>query len=179
MLRIYLAPGTIGLATLIALKEAGADVEVVRVDFRAQQQQSAEYLAVNPKGRVPSLVTDRGIMTETPALLAYVAQTYPAKPIRLIVGSPAGGGGDAFGVELVGDRLQRGATGAPLYQQFRSPARRRCWRRPARRCAAHAWAAVVRDRAVTDHAPPVGAPARAAHDRRRRLAICPDRKPQS
>ena len=78
MLRIYLAPGTIGLATLIALKEAGADVEVVRVDFRAQQQQSAEYLAVNPKGRVPSLVTDRGIMTETPALLAYVAQTYPA-----------------------------------------------------------------------------------------------------
>jgi glutathione S-transferase len=33
-------------------------------------------MAVNPKGRVPSLVTDKGVLTETPAILAFVAQSY-------------------------------------------------------------------------------------------------------
>ena len=41
-------------------------------------QRKPDYLAINPKGRVPALVTDRGILTETPALLAYIAQTWPA-----------------------------------------------------------------------------------------------------
>src|SRR5690606_25804977 len=52
------------------------DYEGIRVDFRSNQQQSPEYLALNPKGRVPTLVTDRGILTETPAILAYIAQTH-------------------------------------------------------------------------------------------------------
>src|SRR6185295_7630667 len=43
----------------------------------SSQQRSAEYLAINPKGRVPALVTDRGILTETPAMLVYVAQSFP------------------------------------------------------------------------------------------------------
>ncbi len=44
---------------------------------RQSEQRSPEYLAVNPKGRVPALAADRGILTETPAILAYIAQTYP------------------------------------------------------------------------------------------------------
>src|SRR5206468_4812241 len=36
-----------------------------------------QYLAINPKGRVPALVTDRGTLTETPAILAYIAQSFP------------------------------------------------------------------------------------------------------
>src|SRR5215471_12549355 len=35
------------------------------------------YLAINPKGRVPALVTENGTLTETPGLLLYVAQRYP------------------------------------------------------------------------------------------------------
>jgi glutathione S-transferase len=77
MLRLYYAPGTCALATHIALEEAGADYEAVKVDFGAQAQRSPEYLAVNPKGRVPALVTETGTLTETPALLVYVAQQYP------------------------------------------------------------------------------------------------------
>ncbi|MCC0060492.1 MAG: glutathione S-transferase family protein [Rhodobiaceae bacterium] len=77
MLKLYYAPQTIAVATLIALEEAGAEYEPVRLDFRNAQQRTPEYLAVNPKGRVPALVTDRGILTETPATLAYIAQTYP------------------------------------------------------------------------------------------------------
>ncbi len=78
MLKLYYAPHTCSLATHIALEEAGADYSTVRVDFARTEQQSPAYLAVNPKGRVPALVTDRGILTETPAMLAFVAQSFPA-----------------------------------------------------------------------------------------------------
>ncbi|MGE8686052.1 MAG: glutathione S-transferase family protein [Achromobacter sp.] len=73
----YSAPGTCALATHIALHEAGADFDLVKLDFSAGQQQSAEYLRINPKGRVPALETEHGVLTETPALLAFVAQSFP------------------------------------------------------------------------------------------------------
>lgn len=77
MLKLFYAPGSCALASHIALEEAGATYEAVRLDFGAGDQRKPEYLAVNPKGRVPSLATDRGVLTETPAILAFVAQTFP------------------------------------------------------------------------------------------------------
>ena len=77
MLKLFYAPGTCALAVHIALHEANADHEAVRVDFATGQQRSAEYLAINPKGRVPALVTEAGVLSETPALLTYVAQRFP------------------------------------------------------------------------------------------------------
>ncbi|MCZ8092970.1 MAG: glutathione S-transferase family protein [Acidovorax sp.] len=77
-LTLYYTPGTCAQAVRIALEEAGAAHQLVRVDFAAGQQRTPEYLAINPKGRVPALVTPQGTLTETPALLAYVAQSYPA-----------------------------------------------------------------------------------------------------
>ncbi len=46
--------------------------------FASCEQTKPEYLALNPKGRVPALVTERGVLTETPAILAYTAQTWAA-----------------------------------------------------------------------------------------------------
>ena len=77
MLTLYYAPGTCALATHLALEFSGARYEAKRLDFRQQQQRTPEYLRVNPKGRVPALVTERGVLTETPALLQYIAQSYP------------------------------------------------------------------------------------------------------
>jgi glutathione S-transferase len=77
MLILYYAAHTCSLATHILLEEAGADYSAVRIDFAQQQQRSPEYLEINPKGRVPALVSDRGILTETPAMLAFVAQSFP------------------------------------------------------------------------------------------------------
>ena len=77
MFKLYYATGTCALASHIALEEAGADYTTERLSFKTNQQNSPEYLAINPKGRVPALVTDRGILTETPAMLAYIAQTHP------------------------------------------------------------------------------------------------------
>ena len=57
MLKLYYATGTCALATYITLEEAGADYAAERLSFKTNQQNSAEYLAINPKGRVPALVT--------------------------------------------------------------------------------------------------------------------------
>lgn len=77
MLKFFFAPGTCALASRIALEEADAPYEAVRLDFRNEDQRKPDYLAINPKGRVPALVTDRGTLTETPAILAFVAQSFP------------------------------------------------------------------------------------------------------
>lgn len=77
MLNLFYAPHTCALASHIALEEAGADYTLTRISFASADQRKPEFLAINPKGRVPALVTDRGVLTETPAMLAYIAQSYP------------------------------------------------------------------------------------------------------
>ena len=78
MLKLYFAASTCALASHIALEESGAAYQTTRLDFAKSDQKSTDYLAVNPKGRVPALVTDQGVLTETPAILAYIAQSFPA-----------------------------------------------------------------------------------------------------
>ena len=75
---LYYAPATCALASHLALEYAGASYEAKRLDFKAQQQRSPEDLGGKPKGRVPALETDRGVLTETPALLQFIAQAFPA-----------------------------------------------------------------------------------------------------
>lgn len=77
MMKLYYAAHTCALASHIALEDAGAEYSTVRISFAAHQQRSPEYLAINPKGRVPALVSERGILTETPAMLAFIAQSFP------------------------------------------------------------------------------------------------------
>lgn len=86
MLKLYYAPGTCALASHIALEEAGAKYETVRLNFKTEDQKKPEYLKINPKARVPALVTDQGVLTETPAILYYIAQTHPAA--KLAPGDP-------------------------------------------------------------------------------------------
>lgn len=76
MLTLYYAAGTCALASHILLELSGADYRAVRLDFKANAQRSPEYLRLNPKGRVPALVTERGVITETPAILLYICQTH-------------------------------------------------------------------------------------------------------
>lgn len=77
MLKLFYAPQTCALASHIALEEAGAEYETARIDFATKSQFKPEYLAINPKARVPALITDQGILTETPAILMYIGQRFP------------------------------------------------------------------------------------------------------
>lgn len=76
MLKLFFTPHTCALASHIALEEAGAKYETARIDFAREEQRKPEYLKINPKARVPALVTARGILTETPAILAFIAQSF-------------------------------------------------------------------------------------------------------
>ena len=78
MLTLFYVPGSASDVARLALEEAGAVYNALRVDFSQQEQRKPEYLAINPKGRVPALVTDEGVITENIAILAWVAQGYPA-----------------------------------------------------------------------------------------------------
>jgi glutathione S-transferase len=77
MIKLFYAPHTCALASHIALEEVGADYELARIDIDANDHRKPEYLAINPKGRVPTLLTERGILTETPAILVFIAQSFP------------------------------------------------------------------------------------------------------
>jgi glutathione S-transferase len=77
VIKLFYAPHTCSLASHIALEDAAAEYATVRINFADDEQRKPAYLAVNPKGRVPALATDRGILTETPAMLAFIAQSFP------------------------------------------------------------------------------------------------------
>ncbi|WP_171101531.1 glutathione S-transferase family protein [Ruegeria sp. HKCCD7255] len=76
-MQLYYAPRTISVAVAIALEEAGLDYEAVKLDFAGGEQMKPAYLQINPKGRVPALAVDGGILTETGALLEFVAAKAP------------------------------------------------------------------------------------------------------
>src|SRR5258708_13600967 len=87
MLTFYYATNTCALASHIALEEAGAAYETRWVDFGAAEQTKPDYLRINPKGRVPTLATERGVLTETPAILAFIAQSTPGADLAPLTDS--------------------------------------------------------------------------------------------
>ena len=82
MLKFFYSPNACSLAAHIALAEAGADYQAVRLDLKAGDQRKPGYLAVNPKGRVPALVTDKGSLTENPAILNWIAESFPRAHLK-------------------------------------------------------------------------------------------------
>ncbi|AHC99327.1 glutathione S-transferase family protein [Leisingera methylohalidivorans] len=81
-MQLYYAPTTISVAVAIALEEAGMEYEAVKIDFAAKEQTGPAYAQINPKGRVPALAVEGGILTETGALLEYIADMAPEAGLR-------------------------------------------------------------------------------------------------
>ena len=77
MLTLFYAPNSCALAAHLALEFSGLHYAARKVDFSRQEQRSPEFLRINPKGRVPALLTDQGILTENPAILVYICQCAP------------------------------------------------------------------------------------------------------
>ena len=77
MLYLYYSRKSCAYAPHILLHDAGAAFEARHIDFVTGEQNGPEFLAINPKGRVPALVTPDGILTENPAILLYIAQAHP------------------------------------------------------------------------------------------------------
>jgi glutathione S-transferase len=82
-LKLYFAPGVCSLSPHIVLEESGLPFETEQVDLRKKTTATgADYNAVNPKGYVPALVLDNGVLlTEGPAIVQYLADQVPDKQL--------------------------------------------------------------------------------------------------
>lgn len=76
-MKLYYTPKTISIAVAIALEESGLDYECQHIDFSTGEQQSEAYAQINPKCRVPTLQTEGMKLTETGAILEYIATLVP------------------------------------------------------------------------------------------------------
>ena len=75
--KLYYGPGACSLASHIALEESGIAYETERLILANGDQRKPEYLKLNPRGRVPTLVVDGTVLTENMAILTYVGGGYP------------------------------------------------------------------------------------------------------
>jgi len=74
---LYYSPGSCSLAVHIVLNEIGEPFELRKFATSDRANYSAEYLAINPKGRIPALEIDGFVLTENPAILAYLGRKFP------------------------------------------------------------------------------------------------------
>lgn len=77
-MKLYYSKGSCSLASHISLEEAGAKFEAQRINLQEGEQRKPEFLKLNPKGKVPTLVLDgEQALTENPAIISYVSDTHP------------------------------------------------------------------------------------------------------
>lgn len=76
MYRLFYSPGSCSLVIHALLEELGVPFALERLDLAARQHQADEYRRINPKMKVPALVTPEGVLTECVALLEYLCDKH-------------------------------------------------------------------------------------------------------
>lgn len=74
MLTLYLAPGSSSMAPHIALREVDARFEIRALSFARRENRSPDYLAINPEGKVPTLLVEGRPLTEVAGILFYLGR---------------------------------------------------------------------------------------------------------
>ena len=80
-LTLYYSPKACSLASHIALEESGLPYKAVSVDIRAGANVEAKYLKINPSGAVPALGAGNVVITESQAILTYIADLVPEREL--------------------------------------------------------------------------------------------------
>jgi len=75
--KLYFSPGACSLASHIALEEVGQPYETQKVSTADGENRKPEYLKINPRGKVPTLVVDGHVLTENVGILSYVGGGNP------------------------------------------------------------------------------------------------------
>lgn len=78
MLTLYFAPGTSSMAPHIALHEVGVPFEAKPISLARKENRTPAFLALNPEGKVPTLLVDGRPLTEVAGILFYLAKRFPA-----------------------------------------------------------------------------------------------------
>ena len=91
MLTLYYAPQTRATGVRILLEELGADYDLHVMNIRRAEQRSTEFLAINPLGKVPTIVHDGAVVTEQAAIYQYLADAFPERGLAPPIGDPLRG----------------------------------------------------------------------------------------
>ena len=83
---LYHSPQSRSVGALVLLEELGADYVLHTLDFAKGEQRHADYVHVNPMGKVPAIVHDGALVTEQGAVYAYLADLYPEAGITPAIG---------------------------------------------------------------------------------------------
>ena len=89
MMKLYWCPRTRSFTALWLMEEAGQPYERVLTDISTGAQRNADYLKINPMGKVPALQDGDATLAEAAAICAYVAERYPQAKLAPPVGDPA------------------------------------------------------------------------------------------
>ena len=88
-MKLYFSPGSCGLASQIALREAGQAFELIKVDFKTKTTLEGDYHEVTPKGFIPALKLDDGdVLTEGAVILQWIADHHPERQLLPAFGTP-------------------------------------------------------------------------------------------
>jgi glutathione S-transferase len=85
---LFHSPNTRSSGVLVLLKELNAEYELQVLNMKINEQHSAEYLAINPMGQVPTLKHGNQLITELVAILLYLTELYPEANLAPKVGDP-------------------------------------------------------------------------------------------
>ncbi|WP_444994856.1 glutathione S-transferase family protein [Aliikangiella sp. IMCC44359] len=88
MYKLYYYPNNASLAPHFLLHEMSLEYELLLVDRESNFQKSAEYLKLNPAGRIPTLVDGDMVLFESPAICIYLCEQNPDKKLIPALGSP-------------------------------------------------------------------------------------------
>ncbi len=115
MMTLYFSPGACSLASHIGLEETGAPYEAKPILLAKGQQRTADYLKINPRGKVPALSVDGKILVENTGILTYLARRFPDK--KLMPSDPA------EEARCIGTMCWFSSVVHPSYQRFHRPER--------------------------------------------------------
>jgi glutathione S-transferase len=88
MMKLYWSPRSRSFSALWLMEETGQPYERVLTDISKGAQKTAEYLAINPMGKVPALQDGEATLAEAAAICAYVAERYPEAKLAPPLGDP-------------------------------------------------------------------------------------------
>src|SRR5256885_14888664 len=111
MLTLYFAPGASSMAAHIALHEIGEPFEARPMSFKNNDMRAAEFLKINPAGKVPTLLIDGRALTEGAGIPLFMAGRVSAEPLLPPEGVPTGGPGGGWAVVIPSTLDPGGAPG--------------------------------------------------------------------
>jgi glutathione S-transferase len=122
---LFHSPNTRSSGALTLLKELNADFELHILNMKANEQRGAEYLAINPMGKVPAIKHGDELITEQVAIFLYLADLYPEANLAPAIGEPLRGTylrwmvyyGSCFEPAIV-DRAQKNAPAPPAMSPY-------------------------------------------------------------